>query len=102
MVLVDWDSLAAPYLDASVPVVDALVQRGRPSGVRTVIVAGEVVLRDGQSTRLDKRAIMEELAASLRLPLTPAEQRRREVAPQLLQHVARFYDGWLDEGDRSQ
>ena len=83
---------------------DALVHRGRPSGVRTVIVAGEVVLRDGQSTRLDKGAIMEELAASLRAPLTPAEQRRREVAPLLLPHVARFYDGWLDEQrvERSQ
>ena len=102
MVLVDWDSITAPYLDPSVPVVDALVHRGRPSGVRTVIVAGEVVLRDGHSTRLDKRAVMEELAASLRIPLTPAEERRREVAPQLLPHVARFYDGWLNDVDRNQ
>ena len=97
MVLVDWDSVAFPYLDADVPVVDALVQRARPSSVRTVIVGGEVILRDGKSTRLDKQAIMEEFAASLRLPLTPAEQRRREVAPALLPHVARFYDGWLSE-----
>lgn len=95
MVLVDWDSIAEPYLDPSVPVADALVHRGRPSGVRTVIVAGEVILRDGQSTRLDKQAIMAELSAALKAPLTPAEQRRREVAPQLLPHVARFYDGWL-------
>ena len=97
LVLVDWDTIARPYLDPDVPIVDALVQRGRPAGVRTVIVAGEVVLRDGKSTRLDKGAIMEELAASLQAPLTPAEQRRREVAPQLLPHVARFYGGWLDE-----
>jgi 5-methylthioadenosine/S-adenosylhomocysteine deaminase len=96
LVLVDWDTVAQPYLDPDVPVVDALVHRGRPAGVRTVIVAGEVVLRDGKSTRLDKAAIMEELAASLRAPLTPAEQRRREVAPQLFPHVARFYEGWLD------
>lgn len=97
MVLVDWDSIAEPYLDPDVPVVDALVHRGRISGVRTVVVAGEVVLRDGKSTRLDKQAIMAELAESLRQPLTPAEQRRREVAPLLMPHVARFYDGWLDE-----
>jgi len=96
MVLVDWDAIAQPYLDPDVPIVDALVHRGRTAGVRTVIVAGEVVLRDGKSTRLDKAAIMEELAASLRAPFTPAEQRRREVAPLLLPHVARYYDGWLD------
>jgi cytosine/adenosine deaminase-related metal-dependent hydrolase len=97
MVLVDWDSIAEPYLDPAVPVVDALLHRARPAGVRTVIVAGEVVLRDGRSTRLDKRAFMDELAASLRVPLSAAEQRRREVAGQLLPHVARFYDGWLSE-----
>jgi cytosine/adenosine deaminase-related metal-dependent hydrolase len=96
MVLIDWDSIAQPYLDPAVSVVDALVQRGRPAGVRTAIVAGEVVLRDGRSTRLDKAALMAELAASLRAPLTAAEQRRREVAPLLLPHVARFYDGWLN------
>jgi cytosine/adenosine deaminase-related metal-dependent hydrolase len=96
LVLVDWDSIAQPYLDPSVPVVDALVQRGRAAGVQTAIVAGEVVLQNGRSTRLDKAALMEELAASLRAPLTPAEQRRREVASLLLPHVARFYDGWLD------
>jgi len=79
-----------------VPVVDALVHRARPAGVQTVIVAGEVVLRDGKSTRLDKRAIMQELASSLGVPLTAAEQRRREVARALFPHVARFYDGWLD------
>lgn len=95
MVLVDWDSVAQPYLDPSVAVVDALVHRGRPAGVRTVIVAGEVVLRDGKSTRLDKDAIMQDLATSLSAPLTPAEERRREVAPLLMPHVARFYDGWL-------
>jgi cytosine/adenosine deaminase-related metal-dependent hydrolase len=102
LILVDWGSIAQPYLDPAVPIVDALVHRGRPTSVRTVIVAGEVVLRDGQSTRLDKGAIMDELAASLRVPLTPAEQRRREVAPILLPHVARFYDGWLDEGTRGE
>jgi hypothetical protein len=80
-----------------VSVVDALVHRGRTSGVQTAIVAGEVVMHGGRSTRLDKAALMAELAASLRAPLTAAERRRREVAPLLLPHVARFYDGWLDE-----
>jgi 5-methylthioadenosine/S-adenosylhomocysteine deaminase len=97
MVLVDWQSVAFPYLDADVPVVDALVHRARPGSVRTVIVGGEVILRDGKSTRLDKQAVLAEFAASLDVPLTPAEQRRREVAPALLPHVARFYDGWLNE-----
>lgn len=96
MVLVDWDSIAEPYLDPDVPVVDALLHRAKPSGVRTVIVAGEVILRNGKSTRLDKQAILAELAAALRQPLTAAEQRRREVAPLLMPHVRRFYEGWLD------
>jgi cytosine/adenosine deaminase-related metal-dependent hydrolase len=95
MVLVDWDAVARPYLDPDVSVVDAVVQRGRISGVRTVIVAGEVLLREGVSTRLDKAAIMQQLTESLAVPLTSAELRRREVARRLLPAVARFYDGWL-------
>jgi 5-methylthioadenosine/S-adenosylhomocysteine deaminase len=61
-----------------------------------VIVGGEVVLRDGQVTRVDKGAALEELAATLRSPLTPEEGHRRRLSRALMPHVRRFYEGWLD------
>jgi len=58
-------------------VVDAVVQRAKTAGVAMVMVAGEVVLRDSRFTRVDREAALEELAASLRVPLKPEEERFR-------------------------
>jgi cytosine/adenosine deaminase-related metal-dependent hydrolase len=99
LVLVRWPGIAEPYLDPDMPVLDAVVHRAR-APVDTVIVNGEVVLRDGRFTRVDKAAALAELAASLRVPLRPEEERRRQLAREVFPHVRRFYDGWLDEAVR--
>jgi len=100
LVLMRWQQIAYPYLDQDAPVVDAVVRRGKASGVETVLVAGEPVLRDGRFTRVNKADMLEALAASLRVPLEPAEERRRRLARDVFPHVKRFYDGWLDEPAR--
>jgi cytosine/adenosine deaminase-related metal-dependent hydrolase len=100
LVLLPWRAVAYPYLDPDTPVVDAIVYRARASAVDTVLVAGEPVVKDGRITRLDKASALEELAASLRHPLQPDEERRRRVARGVFPHVQRFYDGWLDAGQR--
>ena len=100
LVLLDWRHVAHPYLDAATPVLDAVVHRGRASGVALVMVNGEVILKDGRFTRVDRAARLDELAASLRAPLRPDEERRRTLARAVFPHVQRFYDGWLDERAR--
>jgi 5-methylthioadenosine/S-adenosylhomocysteine deaminase len=100
LVVMNWNQIAYPYLDPGTSVVDAVVHRGKTSGVETVLVAGEPVLRDGQFTRINKTEVLEELAASLRTPLRPEEERRQQLARDIFPHVQRFYDGWLDESSR--
>jgi 5-methylthioadenosine/S-adenosylhomocysteine deaminase len=100
LVLINWRQIASPYLDEAVPVVEAVVHRAKTSGVDTVLVAGEPVLRDGQFTRVSKSEMLEALAAALQAPLQPVEQRRRELSPAVFPHVKQFYDGWLDESTR--
>ncbi len=100
LVLLDWPHIARPYLDPETPVLDAVVHRGRAAGVTTVLVGGEVILRDGRFTRVDKTARLDELAALLHVPLRPEEERRRRVAAAVFPHVRRLYDGWLDEKSR--
>ena len=46
VVLLDLTSIEEPYLDTEVQVVDALLYRGKSDSVDTVIIDGEVVLRD--------------------------------------------------------
>ena len=101
VVLLSWPQIAHPYLDPDTSVVDAVVHRAKTSGVALVMVAGEVVLRDGRFTRVDKEAVLKELAASLRVPLTPEEEARRSLSRDVFPVVKRFYDGWLDESART-
>jgi cytosine/adenosine deaminase-related metal-dependent hydrolase len=99
IVVMNWKHISYPYLDAEVPVVDAVVQRARAHGVETVLIAGEVVMRDRRFTRIDKDAAEEELARGLREPLAPHERKRREFARRLFPHVKQFYvdEGYLDQ-----
>jgi 5-methylthioadenosine/S-adenosylhomocysteine deaminase len=100
LVIVNWKHLAYPYLDEDTPVVDALVQRARSSGVETVLVAGEPILREGKFTRVDKDAALEELAASLRGPKHPDELKRRQLMRDVFPYVKGFYDGYLEQAVR--
>ncbi len=99
IVVMNWKHIAYPYLDPDTPVVDALVHLARTSGVETVIVGGEPILRDGRFTRVNKEEALEALAASLRVPLKPHELKRRDVATKLFPHIRQFYadEGYLTE-----
>lgn len=98
MVIMNWRHIAYPYLDADTAALDAIVQRARTSGVETVLIAGEPVLRDRKFTRVNKEQTLEELALQLRAPLQPHEQRRREMSRRVFPYVRQFYDdeGYLD------
>ncbi|MDA1096708.1 MAG: amidohydrolase family protein, partial [Chloroflexi bacterium] len=65
MVLLDWDRVAAPYLDADLDPVEALIARGRARDVQTVIIGGQVVFHDGTFAGLDEQAIRNEITAQL-------------------------------------
>jgi cytosine/adenosine deaminase-related metal-dependent hydrolase len=96
MVLIDWNQVSYPYLDAETPVLDAVIQRAKTSGVKTVIVAGEVVYTDGRFTRVDREAALRQLADILKRPLGREETERRRLAKYVLPHVKAFYDGYVD------
>ena len=102
LVVMDWEHLAYPYLDDTIPVLEAVIQRSRPHGISAVMVAGDIILKDGSFTNVDKKAVLDELAESLKAPLTPAELRRRELAREVFPYVKKVYDGWLrTEGYKS-
>jgi 5-methylthioadenosine/S-adenosylhomocysteine deaminase len=96
MVLLDWKQISYPYLDPEVPVLDAVIQRAKTRGVQTVIVAGEIVYRDGKFTRVDRDAALRELSDILKRPLSSEELERRRLAKAVFPHVKAFYDGYHD------
>jgi cytosine/adenosine deaminase-related metal-dependent hydrolase len=95
LVVLDWGQMSRPYLDADVSVVDALVHRGKPEGVRAVMVNGEVVCRDGRVTTVDEEAALAELSRRLAAPLDEDERRRLDLALELCPRVVDFFRDWL-------
>ncbi len=96
MVLIDWQQISFPYLDAEVPVLDAVVQRAKTQGVRTVMVAGEVVYQDGKFTRVDRDAVLNQISEMLKQPLTESERDRRALSGKVLPHMRAFYEAYID------
>lgn len=92
IVLFDWRTIAFPYLDSEIPVLEALLRRAKSRDVDTVIVAGEPILREGRFTRIDKQAVLEELAASLEHPRDRYEQTQLDLSRRLRPFAKSFYD----------
>ena len=96
MVLLKKSQVSAPYLDPSVSILDAIMMRGKPAGVDTVLIGGETVLSGGRITRIDESAILAELAETLAGPRTKDEEARRRMAQRTRKYAEQFFDGWLD------
>ena len=99
MVLIGLEGITEPYLHPDTDIVDALVYRGKASDVDTVIVNGEVLLRGGEFTKLDKAAIVGRFKESLARPMGQREIARGVLSRRLLPYVQRFFEGWpLEHG----
>jgi cytosine/adenosine deaminase-related metal-dependent hydrolase len=98
MVLLDMARIAEPYLDPDTDIVDALVYRGKGLDVNTVIVDGQVLLRDRVFQPLDKSEVVARFKESLARPLSNGELRRGALSRRLLPHVERWFEDWPLEG----
>ena len=73
--------------------VDLAIWRGGPDLVETVVVGGEMLVQDGQSTR----ASLDDATTRLNADLAEIESRRRADdtwLPELSEHARRFYADW--------
>jgi cytosine/adenosine deaminase-related metal-dependent hydrolase len=96
MVLIDWRQIAYPYLDPETKLLDAVMQRAKGAGVRTVICDGEVIYADGKFTKVDRDAALTALHDDLQKALADDEVERRSLSKALLPHVRAFYAAYID------
>ena len=94
MSLLRLSGMEAPYLDPDISIVDTLLYRGKARDVAMVIIDGEVVMRDGQSTRVSREDVEKQLSEQLSRPLEPQTLEARQRVRQLLPYVERFYQSW--------
>ncbi len=97
MILLNLQNIEEPYLDPEVSIVDAVVHRGRSMDVDTVMVDGEVIMRNRQLTRIDKEELFSELKKALNRPLSADELERRELSRVAEPYLRRFYEGTMPQ-----
>jgi len=96
LILLDWTQIAYPYLDEETPTLDAVIQRARTEGVRTVMCAGEVIYADEKFTKVDRDGALRALHEDLQHALSDDEVDRRKLSKALLPHVRKFYADYVD------
>jgi 5-methylthioadenosine/S-adenosylhomocysteine deaminase len=96
LVLLDWNRIAYPYLDAETPLLDAVLQRAKSDAVKLVMCDGEVIYRDGRFTRVDRDGALKALHDDLQKALSDDEVERRKLSKALLPHVKNFYRDYFD------
>ncbi len=92
LVLVDLSRVNWPWVAPEIDPRDLLLQRAGAGDIDTVMVGGEVVLRDGRPTRFDLQAAARELREILAVQAYPAKA--AALVEQLRPHVEAHYQGW--------
>ena len=93
--LIDWSQIAYPYLDAETPILDAVIQRAKTTGVTFVMCNGEAIFENGNFTRVDRDGALATLHEQLSRALSDDEVHRRQLSKALLPHVRQFYKDYM-------
>jgi cytosine/adenosine deaminase-related metal-dependent hydrolase len=100
IVLLNMDRIEEPYLHPDTDIVDAIMFRGKGLDVDTVIVDGEVLLRNKVFQNLDKAEITGRFKETLARPLSDGEINRGSLSRQLMPHIEDWFAKWpLESGD---
>ncbi|MDG4889752.1 amidohydrolase family protein [Mesorhizobium sp. WSM4887] len=98
--MIEWSSVAKPYLDPDTPVLAAVLHRAKPSSVARVIIGGEIVYEEGHFSRIDREAIMERIEEVMSRPRTPLEDEARQTAKEIVRHIRASYGGYVGKEHR--
>jgi cytosine/adenosine deaminase-related metal-dependent hydrolase len=92
LVLVDLARITWPWVAPEIDPRDLLVLRAQARDVQTVLVGGEVVLRDGLPTGFDLAAVGREVGERMAATAFPSDAAARVAL--LREHVRAFYQRW--------
>ena len=94
-VVMDYDKATYPFQDPDIAPMVALIHRAKSKDVDTVIVEGEVVYQDGRFTRVDRDAILAQIAEALAKPRDADELHRHALREAVFPTVQAFYNDYL-------
>ncbi len=92
IVLVDCDSFTWPWLAPEANPLEVMLMRAKAADVDTVLVNGNIVLKQGQPTGFDLQAIGEDLAKQL--ADSPNREAYRDLCTELRPYIESWYSAW--------
>lgn len=94
-VILDYERATYPFQDADIPPLEVLMHRAKTKDVHEVIVDGETILREGVFLRMDRVAVLAQIAESLQNPRDTDEQDRHALRAAVFPFVEEFYKSYL-------
>lgn len=92
--VLDWKAATYPYQDPLIDPVTAMIQRAKANAVVAVLVDGAPIYESGRFLRVDRDAVLAEIAEALGGPRSPAEQELAGLSRDVYPHVRRFYEAF--------
>jgi 5-methylthioadenosine/S-adenosylhomocysteine deaminase len=97
MVMVDMEAMAEPFASDSLDPLDLLLYRGKAAHVRTVLVAGELLLEDGRLTQIDREEVVRRLSESIPAEYGERFRQANALMARLRAAVADHFAPWYGE-----
>ena len=94
LVLLDLRPMSEPFTFPEHHIIDVLIYRGHAVDVDTVIVNGEILVKDGIPTRIDKQEILRKLKESIPADYATAFREGNGLFPALREKIAAYFDAW--------
>ncbi len=94
VVVMDWERIAHPHVPSGASVVAVLLARGKGLDVKTVIVGGDVLLRDGVVVAFDEEAAVRSLVEGARSPEAGWLRAWKGALAEVKPYCEAFYDDW--------
>jgi cytosine/adenosine deaminase-related metal-dependent hydrolase len=95
IVVIDLERLSRPFLHPDVHPLDALVFKARAGDVRSVLVAGQLVVDDGRVLTIDVEELDAQVAEWAASSLQGADARRAAADAELVEHVRAWFGAGL-------
>jgi cytosine/adenosine deaminase-related metal-dependent hydrolase len=91
IVLLKRQNVARPFIDAHTPIAEAVLHRAMKDAVHQVFVDGRKVVDEGRAIGVDRDGVLQEIAARLAVPVSPAELEARTMIERLMPHLRQAY-----------
>jgi hypothetical protein len=102
LVVLDLETMAEPYTSETHDPLDLLLYRGKAGHVHTVLVAGEVLIDDGQSTHIQREEVMRKLREAVPEDSPALFAAANALMPAPRSTIARHFRPWYAESERWQ